>query len=159
MANPWSDIDVALESLLLSRLGIGGDYDVLHVVTAKSTIARSWSDFDKWTFPAVAIVGTRATRSQTEHGTLGSRKMGKVYQYVLIGLVEGTPEQVVGDIKELDKRLEQALLVRNLTVNGEAFRITTPGASALTSGRRPSNLNADWHYAATVMAVTIETST
>lgn len=157
--NAWSDIDTALESLLLSQLGIGSNYDTLQVVTVKSVIARSWVDFDKWTFPAIAVVGVRSTRSQTEHGGLGSRKMGKTYPYMMIGMVEGMPEQIIGDIKELDKRMEQALLVRNLTVNGEAFRITTPGASALTSGRRQSNLNADWHYAATVMAVMIETST
>lgn len=159
MANPWGSANEAIRALFEQQLGISSDYDTLQVVTIKSIIARSWSDFDKWAFPAIAIVGRVLGRSQTEHGGLGSRRMGKLYDYTMIGLVEGTLEQASEAVGELDKRIEQALLVRNLTIDGEAFRIATPKASALTSGRRPSNLNADWCYAATVMAVTIETST
>lgn len=159
MASPWHDIDLALVNLFTDQMGVNSNYNTLTVATIKPVIVRSWADFDKWAFPAIAIVGTKASRTATEHGALGSRKLGKAYNYILIGLVEGTPEQANADIKEVDKRMEQALLVRNLTVNNEAFRIAAPEASALTSGRRASNVSAEWCYAATLMAVTIETST
>lgn len=159
MANPWLDIDLALVDLFADQMGVNSNYNTLVVATIKPVIVRSWADFDKWALPAIAIVGTKTSRTAVEHGALGSRKLGKVYNYILIGLVEGTPEQANADIKEIDKRMEQVLLVRNLTVSGEVFRIASPGASALTSGRRASNVSPEWCYAATLMAVTIETST
>lgn len=155
----WNNIDDGLIALFRNQLGEESAYQTLQVVTIKSIIMRAWSDFDKWIFPAIAIVGRLAGRNQTEHGTLGSRAMGKTYTYTLFGLVEGDAETAARDAKELDKRMEQALLVRSLEIAGEHFRISTPGASVLTAGKRASSVHPDWWYVATAMSATIQTHT
>lgn len=155
----WNDIDDGLLALLKTQLGESSAYQTLQVVTVESIILRNWSDFDKWIFPAIAVVGRLASRNQTEHGALGSRAMGKTYTYTLLGLVEGDAKSAVRDAKELDKRMEQALLVRSLEIAGEHFRITAPGASALTAGRRASSKHPDWWYVATAMSATVQTHT
>jgi len=148
----WNDIDDWFVTTFTASMGQVSSYATLKCQTVEATILRDLQDIARWTLPAIIADGEVVNRESITNVVCNNRYR-KTMPYIIMGIVEGTREQVTVDAKILEKRIERTLRPLEISIAGanegdnvteKAYKLIL-GNSQISISPKPLSQNGSWY--------------